>query len=141
MARIHGKNVNYKYNTIDIEDELNSASISFTIPPADITTFADAWQNFLSGKKNTKTDIGGTLDMALGKGEATLFASFGGGPVTTLLDFTGSGAGANTPTYEQAASGLTGTLIESLNLSIPVGGPATYSATLQHSGSTTRETS
>ena len=141
MARIHGKNVNYKYNTIDIEDELNAASISFTIPPADITTFADAWQNFLAGKKNVKTDISGTLDMTLAKGEATLFASFGGGPVTTLLDFTGSGAGANTPTYETAASGLTGTYLESLNISVPVGGTATYSATLQHSGATTRETS
>ena len=141
MVRIHGKNVNYKYNTIDIEDELNSVSISFTAPPAEITSFADAWQNFLSGKKNAKTDIGGTLDMALAKGEATLFNSFGKGPVSTELQFTGSAAGSNTPAYETAASGLTGTYLESLNISLPVGGAATYSATLQHSGATTRETS
>ena len=141
MARIHGKSVNYKYNTIDIEDELNSVAISFAVPQADITTFNDAWQNFLSGKKNTKTDMAGTLDMAAAKGEATLYSSFGGGPVATLLDFTGSGAGANTPTYETAASGLTGAYLETLNLSLPVGGTATYSATLQHSGATTRETS
>ena len=141
MARIHGKNVNYKYNTVDIEDELNTVSITFTVPQAEITSFNDAWGNFLSGKKNTKVDMGGTLDMAAGKGEATLFASFGGGPVATLLDFTGSGAGANTPTYETASSGLTGAYLESLNISVPVGGAATYSATLQHSGSTTRETS
>ncbi len=141
MARIHGKNVNYKYNTVDIENELNSVSIAFTVSQAEITSFADAWQNFLSGKKNTKTDIGGTLDMAAGAGEVTLFNSLGAGPVATILDLTGSGAGANTPTYETASSGLTGAYLETLNLSLPVGGPATYSATLQHSGSTTRETS
>ena len=141
MVRIHGKSVNYKYNTVDIEDELSSVSIAFTVPQAEITTFNDVYGNFVAGKKNTKVDIAGTLDMAAGKGEATLFASFGGGPVATLLDLTGSGAGANTPTYETASSGLTGALLESLNISIPVGGAATYSATLQHSGSTTRETS
>ena len=141
MARVHGKNVDYKYNTVDIEDELSSISISFTVPDAEITSFADAWGNFVAGKKNTKVDMSGTLDMAAGKGEATLFASFGGGPVATVLEFTGSAAGANTPAYETASSGLTGALLESLNISLPVGGAATYSATLQHSGATTRETS
>ncbi len=141
MARIHGKNVNFKYNTIDIEDELNSASISFDVSPADITSFADAWQNFLSGKKNAKTEISGTLDMAAAKGEVTLWGSFGSGGVATVLELTGSSAGANTPSYEVASSGLTGVLLESLTLTMPVGGPATYSATLQHSGATTRETS
>jgi len=141
MARIHGKNVNYKYNTVDIEDELNAVSISFDVSPAEITSFADAWQNFLSGKTNTKTEISGTLDMVAGAGEVTLWESFGSGGVATLLDLTGSGAGANTPTYEVASSGLTGVLLETLTLTMPVGGPATYLATLQHSGATTRETS
>ncbi len=141
MARVHGKNVDYKYNTVDIEDELNTISISFTVPEAEITSFNDAWGNFVAGKKNTKVDIAGTLDMAAGKGEVTLFRSFGGGPVATVLEFTGAAAAANTPTYETASSGLTGALLESLNISLPVGGAATYSATLQHSGSTTRETS
>ena len=141
MARVHGKNVNLKYNAVDIEDELNSVGITFDVPEAEITSFADAWQNFLSGKTNTKTEISGTLDMAAGKGEVTLWESFGAGGVATVLELTGSGAGANTPSYEVASSGLTGVLLESLNLSLPVGGPATYSATLQHSGATTRETS
>ena len=141
MARVHGKSVNYKYNTVQIENELNSVAISFTVPEAEITSFDDAWQNFLSGKKNTKTDISGTLDMAAGAGEVTLFESFGSGGVATELELTGSSAGSNTPAYEVASSGLTGVLLESLTLSMPVGGPATYSATLQHSGATTRETS
>lgn len=141
MVRIHGKNVNFKYNLIDIEDELNSVSIAFDVSPAEITAFADAWQNFLSGKTNTKTEISGTLDMAAAKGEVTLWGSFGSGGVATILDLTGSGAGANTPTYQVASSGLTGVLLESLTLTMPVGDTATYSATLQHSGATTRETS
>ena len=61
MARVHGKDVNFSYNAVYLEDELNS--------------------------------------------------------VTT--------------TFEVAA----------YNISLPVGGAATYTATLQHSGSTTRATS
>lgn len=115
--------------------------LSFDVPSAEITSFSDAWGNFLAGKKNTKTDITGTLDMVAGAGEVTLFNSFGSGGVATVLELTGSSAGSDTPSYEVASSGLTGVLLESLNVSIPVGGAASYTATLQHSGSTTRETS
>lgn len=141
MARVHGKNVNYLYNSVALEVELNSVTMTFDVSPADITSFTDTWGNSLSGKKNTKTDITGTLDMAAGAGEVTLWESFGSGGVATVLELTGSSAGANDPSYEVASSGLTGVLLESLNISIPVGGTATYTATLQHSGSTTRETS
>ena len=123
-----------------IEDELNSITINFEVPEAEITAFADAWQNFLAGKKNTKTEIAGTLDMAAGAGDVTLFEGFGAGPKTTIFDPTGSGPGAADPEYQCSASGLTGVLIESYNISLPVGGAATYTASLQHSGSTTRAT-
>ena len=139
--RVHGKNLNFAYNTKDIEDELNTVGITFTVDAADITSFEDAYMNFLGGKVNVVTDITGTLDMAAGKGEATLFASLGGGPVSTVLDYSGSGPGTDDPEYQCTASGLTGVLISSLSLQLPVGAAATYTATLQHSGATTRETS
>ena len=141
MGRVHGKDLNYKYNTVDIEDELNSVNISFTVDSAEITSFLDAFANSLGGKVNVVTDIAGTLDMALNKGMATLFYTLGGSPVTTILDYTGGGPGANDPQYQCTASGLTGVLISSLTLDLPVGGIATYTASLQHSGVTTRATS
>ena len=138
MARVHGKNSNFSYNAVAIEDELNSIGISFEVPEGEITAFADAWGNFLAGKPNVKTDIAGALDMAASQGDVTLFAGFGAGPVTTVFDPDGSGPAADSPEYTCTASGLTGVLIESYNISLPVGGAATYTATLQHSGNTTR---
>ena len=140
MARVHGKDANFSYNAVAIEGELNSIQINFDVPEADITSFNDAWQNFIAGKKSTKTEIAGTLNMAAGGGDVTLFEGFGAGPKSTVFDPTGSGPGANDPEYQCTASGLTGVLVESYSISLPVGGAATYRATLQHSGSTTRAT-
>jgi len=141
MARVHGSNAKFSFNAIAIEDELNSVTITFEVPEADITSFDDAWQNFLAGKKNTKTEIAGTLDMAAGNGDVTLFEAFGAGPLTTIFDPTGDGPDTNDPEYQCSSSGLTGVLVEQYTITLPVGGAATYTATLQHSGSTTRATS
>ena len=138
--RVHGKDVNFSYNAVNLEGELNSVAITFDVPPADITSFNDAWQNFVAGKPSVSTEIAGTLDMAAGAGDATLFAGIGAGHKSTVFDPTGSGPGANDPEYQCTASGLTGVLVANYSISLPVGGPATYTATLQHSGDTTRAT-
>ena len=138
MARTHGADLNYSINGVSIEDELNSAVINFTVPEAEVTAFADAWQNFLAGKPNVTTDLSGYLDMTAGNGDATLFALFGGGVVTTIMDPTGAGPAAGDPEYTCTASGLTGALLANYTITLPVGGAATYTATIQHSGDTTR---
>jgi len=136
--RLHGKDSNYSYNGVAIEGELNSIVINFEVPEADITSYLDAWGNFLAGKKNVKTDIAGSWDAVSGGGDDTIFAAFGTGPVTTVFDLSGSGPGSDDPEYTCTASGLTGVLIESYSITLPVGGAATYAASLQHSGSTVR---
>lgn len=138
MVRVHGKNVNYSFNAANIEDELNSVTMNFTVPEAEITSFADAWGNFLAGKPNVTTDITGSLDMALSQGDRTIFDAMGGGPVSTVFDITGDGPDTNDPEYLCTSSGLTGVLVASHSIVLPVGGPATYSTSLQHSGNTTR---
>ena len=141
MARVHGKNVNFSYNAVNIEDELNSVTTTFEVAEADITAFADAWQNFVVGKPNVVTELSGSLDMAASSGDVTLFEGFGAGPKSTVFDPTGSGPGSDDPEYKCTSSGLAGVLVSAYNISLPVGGAATYTATLQHSGSTTRATS
>ena len=139
MARVMADNANFSFNAVAIEDSLNSITMNVSVGEGDITAFADAWQNSLaSGKKNITTDIAGSLDMAASGADATIVSAIGGGPVSTVFDPTGSGPGANDPEYQCTASGLTGVLVASYNITLPVGGPGTYSATLQHSGSTTR---
>jgi len=110
------------------------------VPEAEITSFNDAWQNFLAGKKNVVTEIAGAYDPAAAQGDKTIFDAIGGGVVTTVFDLTGSGPGTNDPEYTCTASGLTGVLVRSYRLNFPVGDKAGYQATLQHSGSTTRAT-
>ena len=141
MARVHGKNAKYSFNAIALEGELNDIQQNMTVPESDITSFSDAWQNFLAGdKKNIVTEISGSLDTVLGAGDATIFGAIGGGPVSTVFDLTGSGPGANDPEYQCSASGLNGALVANYKISLPVGDKASYSASIQHSGLTSRAT-
>ena len=138
MARTHGKNANFSFNAVAIEGELSEVRMDVDVGEAEITSFADVWQNYLAGKKNVVTEISGSLDLADGAGERTILAALGGGPVTTLFDLTGSGPGANDPIYTCTASGLAGVLVAAYNVSLGVAETARYRATLQHSGATTR---
>ena len=141
MARVHGKNVNFSINAVNIEDELSQVVMTVDVPEADITAFADIYQNVLAGKKTVAYEVSGSYDPASGNGDDTLFANVNnGGVVTTVFDPTGSGPGANDPEYACTASGLTGSLVAGYRMSFPVGDKASYTATIQNSGATTRAT-
>lgn len=138
MARVIS-NIDYSFNAVAMEGVLSELDQNITNPPADITSFSDAWQNFLAGdKKNVVTSIRGHANQTASEAERLIFAAIGGGPVTTLFDITGSGPAANDPEYQCTASGLTGALVSSMELDLPVGDKGSFSATIQHSGSTTR---
>tara|TARA_R110000824_G_scaffold37757_1_gene115969 strand:+ start:3819 stop:4250 length:432 start_codon:yes stop_codon:yes gene_type:complete len=143
MARTHGKDSNFSFNSVSIEDELNSISMSASVAESEVTSFADTYQNFLAGKKNVTFDIAGSLDMAASQGDATIFDHLHtiSGPKTLVFDPDGAGPDTNSPEYTCTSSGLTGALVTSYSISLPVGGAATYSASFQCSGSTTRATS
>ena len=143
MARTHGKDSNFSFNGVAIEDELNSITMNATVAEADLTAFGDAYQNFVAGKKSVTFDIAGSLDMAATQGDATIFdhLTLTSGPKTLVFDPDGAGPDTNSPEYTCTSSGLTGAICSSYSISLPVGGAATYSATIQCSGSTTRAVS
>ena len=143
MARTQGKDSNFSFNSVSIEDELNSITMHASVAESDVTAFADVFQNFLAGKKNITFDIAGSLDMAASQGDATIFDHLHNisGPKTLVFDPDGAGPDTNSPEYTCTSSGLTGALVTSYSITLPVGGAATYSATFQCSGSTTRATS
>jgi hypothetical protein len=141
-ARLMGDNVNFSWNSVALETSLNSAVINFTNAAGDITSFADPYMTELaSGKKNTTLEISGSLDMGASGSDQTLFEGVGTGVKTTVFDPVGTGPAAGAPEYTCTASGLTGSYIAAYNIDLPVGGPGTYSATIQNSGSTTRAVS
>ncbi len=144
MARTHGKDTNFSFNGVAIEDELNSVSMSVSVAESEVTAFADVYQNFLAGKKNVTFDVSGSVDMSLASaGDATIFdhISLSSGPKTLVFDPDGAGPDTNSPEYTCTSSGLTGALCSSYTIDLPVGGAATYTASFQCSGATTRAVS
>ncbi len=144
MARTHGKNTNFSFNGVAIEDELNSVTMNASVAESDVTAFADTYQNFLAGKKSVSFDVAGSLDADFsGDGDATIFdhLTLTSGAKTLVFDPDGSGPDTNSPEYTCTASGLTGAICSSYSIDLPVGGAATYSATFQCSGATTRAVS
>ena len=137
-VRQHGKSVNYSFNAVAIEGDLRNVSMSMDVPEAEITAFADAWQNYVAGKPDIKTTLEGFYSESAASAVLTLHAAIGGGVVSTIFDVTGDGPDTNDPEYNSAASGLTGALIDELAMSFPVGGAQTFTAAIQHSGATTR---
>jgi hypothetical protein len=115
MARTHGKDSNFSFNGVAIEDELNSITMTASVAESDITAFGDAYQNFLAGKKDISFDVTGALDMD--------FASDGDATIFDHIALT------------------SGPMVSSYSISLPVGDAATYTATFQCSGSTTRAVS
>jgi len=143
MARTHGKDSNFSFNSVSIEDELNSITMNATVAESEVTAFADTYQNFIAGKKNVTFDVSGILDLAASQGDATIFDHIHttSGPKTLVYDPDGAGPDSNSPEYTCTSSGLTGAICSSYTITLPVGGAATYSATFQCSGSTTRAVS
>ena len=143
MARTHGKDSNFSFNGVAIEDELSSVTMDAAVAESEVTSFSDAYQNFTAGKKNVTFSVDGSLDMAASQGDATIFdhITLTSGAKTLIFDPDGAGPDTNSPEYTCTASGLTGAVCASYSISLPVGGAATYSATFQCSGSTTRAVS
>ena len=122
MARAHGKNADFVFNAVALEDELSSVSLNFEVPEAEITAFADAWGNFLAGKPTATMDVSGYADMAASQGDVTIFNALGGAALT--WDFEPDG----TTGYNGYAN------VTSYSIQSSVSGPITYSASFRHNG-------
>ena len=120
MARTHGKDADVTFNTTAIEDELQSIALNFSVPEAEITAFADAWQNFLSGKPTLSIDGSGYWDPASSQGDAAFFAALGG---VALV-------------YNVEPDGTTGYdgfgILTSYTITAAVNAPITYDYTQRH---------
>ena len=98
MARTHGKDSNFSFNGVAIEDELNSVTMNATVGESDVTAFADTYSNFLAGKKGVSFDVSGAVDMDFASdGDATIFdhITLTSGPKTLIFDPDGAGPDTN----------------------------------------------
>ena len=96
--------------------------IDFDVPPAEITSFADAYQNFLAGKPGMTFSGEGSWDPAASQGDATIFAALGGAALT----------------YDVEPDGTTGyngyAIPTSYSIRSAVDAPITYSVAFRHNG-------
>ena len=122
MARVHGKDVDAAFDSVQLEDELNSVTLTFDVPPADTTSFADAYQTALAGKPKATLGMDGSLDPAAGAGDITIFGELG--EAAKAWDFEPDG----TTGYNGFA------IVTSYSITAPVTGAVTYSLALQHNG-------
>ena len=135
MARIAGNDANFSFNSVSIEDELNSIEMSVDNNLTEVTAFADTGPEFVEGLANSVFNIAGAADFASGQGDATIFGQIGSGEAAYVFQPTGAAAGASDPNYTGNA------LVRSYTVRCEVGGAATYSAVLQVNGANTRATS
>lgn len=122
MARTHGKDADFSFDSVALEDELQSATINFTVPEAEITAFADAWGNFLAGKPSATLDASGYWDPASSQGDVTIFGELG----------------LEGEEYDFEPDGSTGyngfAIINSYSITAAVNAPITYELSLRHNG-------
>ena len=135
MARIAGKDANFSYNSVAIEDELNSIGMSVDVNLPEVTAFADTGSEFVEGLMNAKFSVSGAADFLASQGDATIFGQIGSGEAAHIFQPTGASAGANSPNYTGNS------LVASYSITAEVGAPVTYSAELQVNGPVVRTVS
>ena len=122
MARSHGKDADVSFDSVAIEDEVNSVTLNFEVPEADITAFGDAWQNFLAGKPTLTIDVAGAWDPAASQGDVTIFNELG----------------LEAEEYDVEPDGATGyngfAIVTSYVINTSVNAGISYTATFRHNG-------
>lgn len=96
--------------------------MNFAVPEAEITSFSDAWQNFLAGKPTATIDTGGSLDPDGGKGDATIFGELG----------------LEAEEYDFEPDGTTGydgfAIVTAYSITSAVNAAISYTASFRHNG-------
>ena len=122
MARTHGKDADFSFDSVAIEDELNQIALNFEVPEAEITAFTDAYQNFVAGKPKATIDVEGSWDPASAQGDATIFGELG--LEAEEWDFEPDGA-----------TGYNGfAIVTRDSIVAPMNGPISYRASFTHNG-------
>ena len=112
----------FVFNGVALEDELQSITATFSVPQAEITSFADTYQNVLAGKPAVALNMNGFWDPAASQGDATIFAALGG--VALTWDFEPNGVLG----YNGYAT------VESYSITSQVNAAITYTAAMRHNG-------
>lgn len=132
MARIAGKDVNFSFNSVALEDQMDNIEQTTEVDLPEVTAFADGAPEFAEGMADTKISISGPNDFGSGELDATVFGQIGSGEAAFDHSPTGNAAGANDPHYTGNA------LVKSYKISADVRGRVDQATEFQVNGATTR---
>lgn len=135
MAKRGSSSINFSFNSVAIEDELNSITQNLTQETTNARGFSSTAPEIIVDGYTYDYSLGGNADFAASQGDATIFGMLGASPAATAFDPTGATAGTDDPNYDATAA------LGSYSISGATGSPITYSATLVGSGTLTRATS
>lgn len=133
MARIAGKQADFSFNSVDLEDELQTIELTVDNNLAEVTAFADDGAEFVEGLPNSTISLGGAFDPAASQGDATIFGQIGSGEAAYVFQPTGNTPNTDDPNYVGNA------LVSSYTITADVVGPVSYSAVLQTNGKPERD--
>lgn len=125
MAKQPAKNLNFSYNSVALEDDMDSATLKIDAERPVITSFADAGPRRSTGNYDWSIDIGGTADFAASQSDATLFAGLTATGAAVAYDPTGAAAGTDDPNYDGTSA-----VVASYSISSAVGGATKFSASI-----------
>ena len=131
-SRIAGNVANFSWDGLDIEDELNSISLSIDPTLTEVTAFADTGAEFVEGLMNAKFSLAGACDFAAAQGDAKIFLAIGAGEKAHIFQPTGNAAGASDPNYTGNS------FVSNYTITCVSGGAATYTCDLQVNGPVVR---
>ena len=113
---------NIAFDGVQIEDEVSSVTLTFDVPPADVTSFTDVTQNVVAGKPSAKLDISGSWNPTAAHGDATIFGELG----------------LEAEEYDFEPDGTTGyngfAVVTSYSITASVTDAVKYTASFQHNG-------
>lgn len=77
MARGAIGSADFSFDMVDLEDELDTVTLTFDVPAPEITAFTDAYGNVVAGKPTARIDISGSWDPTASQGDDTIFGELG----------------------------------------------------------------
>lgn len=119
MARVHGKDADFSFDSTAMEGYLSNVRLNFAVPEADITAFGDSYQNFLAGKPGATIDVDGFWDTTP---DGVIFGELG--LDAEEWDFEPNGGTG----YDGFA------IVTSYTITAPVNGAVGMSMSLRHNG-------
>lgn len=124
-TKVAAKNINITYNSVAIEDDVESSTLDINVETPVVTSFADAGPRRVEGNYDYSLELGITPDFAASQSDATLFGRIGNGGAALGFDPTGASAATNDPNYDSSSM-----LLSKYTISGAVGGAVKGSATL-----------